>query len=224
MIRWLLRGALIVSLLMVVAVAITFLYIAWRVNDTGLHDRAQEADAIVVLGALVTQHGAPGPDLRVRTLHAVDLYQQGLAPYLICTGGYRGDRLSAAAVARDLAVAMGVPPEQVLLAEDSMTTREDAVSAGELMLTRGWNSAILVSHPLHLERARLLFLSQGLTVYPSPTNTHLDSIPVRERIRLTSREAMGIIWASLEAVGLPDEWTAILSAYVYRPSSAGEPN
>jgi uncharacterized SAM-binding protein YcdF (DUF218 family) len=224
MIRRFLRAALIVSLLMVVAAAITFLYIAWRINDTGSHDRAQEADAIVVLGARVTPEGAPGPDLRVRTLHAVDLYQQGLAPYLICTGGYRGDRLSAAAVARDLAVAMGVPPERILLAEDSMTTGEDAVRVGELMLNRGWSSTILVSHPLHLERARVLFQGQGLTIHPSPTNTDLSSIPVQERARLTSREAMGIIWASLEAAGLPDEWTAILSAYVYRSSKPREAN
>ena len=105
-----------------------------------------------------------------------------------------------------------------------MTTHEDAISAGELMLARGWNSAILVSHPLHLERARLLFLGQGLTVYPSPTNTNLSSIPVRERARLTSRETAGIIWASLEAAGLPEKWTAILSPYVYRPSLSEEAN
>jgi uncharacterized SAM-binding protein YcdF (DUF218 family) len=224
MIARILRTTLMGSLLVVMAAAITFLYVAWRVNDTGAHDRAQEADSIVVLGARVTANGAPGPDLRVRTLHAVDLYRQGLAPYLICTGGYRGDRFSAAAVARELAISMGVPPERVLLAEDSMTTREDAVSVGELMLSRGWKTAILVSHPLHLERARLLFRDQGLTVYTSPTNTNLASIPLRERAWLTSREAGGIVWGSLEAAGLPAEWTAILSPYVYRPASTEEAN
>lgn len=224
MIARILRATLMVSLLVVTAAAITLLYVAWRVNDTGAHDRAQQADAIIVLGARVASNGTAGPDLRVRTLHAVDLYRQGLAPYLICTGGYRGDRLSAAAVARELAISMGVPPERILLAEDSMTTREDAASAGELMLSRGWRSAILVSHPLHLERARLLFLGQRLEVYPSPTNTNLGSIPARERVRLTSREVVGILWASLEAAGLPDEWTAILSPYVYRPTSPEEAN
>lgn len=224
MIVRILRVTLMVSLLVVMAAAITLLYVAWRVNDTGAHDRAQQADAIIVLGARVEANGTAGPDLRVRTLHAVDLYHRGLAPYLICTGGYRGDRLSAAAVARELAISMGVPPERILLAEDSMTTREDAVSAGELMLSRGWKSAILVSHPLHLERARLFFLGQGLELYPSPTNTNLSSIPAHERVRLTSREVVGILWASLEAAGIPDEWTAILSPYVYRPAGPEEAN
>jgi uncharacterized SAM-binding protein YcdF (DUF218 family) len=221
MIWRLLRAALITTTLMVVAAAVTFLYIAWSVNNTGRHDRAQQADAIVILGARVTPEGAAGPDLRVRTLHAVDLYRRGLAPYLICTGGYRGDRLSAAAVACDLAVSMGVPAEQALLADGSTTTQEDAVRASELMLNRGWNTAILVSHPLHLERARILFSSPQLTVYPSPTNTDLASIPWRERGRLTLREAMGIIWAGLEALGVPGEWTAILGPNLYRPSMFG---
>jgi uncharacterized SAM-binding protein YcdF (DUF218 family) len=105
-----------------------------------------------------------------------------------------------------------------------MTTREDAASVGELMLSRGWKTAILVSHPLHLERARLLFLGQGLTVYTSPTNTNLASIPMRERVWLTSREAGGIVWASLEAAGLPAEWTAILSPYVYGSPGPEEAN
>ena len=71
---------------------------------------------------------------------------------------------------------MGVPPENILLAENAMTTREDAASVRALMAAHNWQTAILVSHPLHLERARLLFEGQGLVVYPSPTNTHLETI------------------------------------------------
>jgi len=206
--------------LVLLAGAITFLYIAWRVNHTGRQDRAQQADAIVVLGAQVAADGTPGPDLHVRTIHAVELYRQGLAPYLICTGGYQGDRLSAAAVARDLAVSMGVDPAHILLAEGAMTTREDAASVWNLMSARGWQSAILVSHPLHLERARLLFEAEGIDVYPSPTNTRLQAIPWRTRAWLTAREAVGIVWIGLEALGVPYEWTAPLSQLVYGPTPA----
>jgi len=150
-------------------------------------------------------------------LHAVRLFQRGLAPYIICTGGYSGDRLSAAAVACDLAVAQGVPADKVLLAEGSMTTREDAASARDLMLPRGWQTAILVSHPLHLERARISFEGEGLTVYPSPTNTELSSIPWKTRIWLTAREAVGIVWIGLDELGVPYDWTVPLSRWVYGP-------
>lgn len=217
MIRRLVRALLTATMLMLLAGAITFLYIAWRVNRTGLADRAQQAEAIVVLGARVSADGAPGPDLSVRTQHAVDLYRQGLAPYLICTGGYRGDRFSAAAVARDLAVSMDVDPARILLAEGAMTTREDAASAWNLMSGRGWRTAILVSHPLHLERARLLFEAEGIAVYPSPTNTRLKAIPWRTRAWLTARETVGIVWIGLEELGVPYEWTIRLSHLVYGP-------
>jgi len=208
--------------LILLAAAITFLYLGWRINRTGHEDGAHLADAIVVLGARVSADGVAGPDLRVRTLHAVDLYQRGLAPYLICTGGYQGDRLSAAAVARDLAISMGVPAENILLAENAMTTREDAASVQALMAARNWHTAILVSHPLHLERARLLFEGQGLVAYPSPTNTHLETISWHTRLWLTAREAVGIVWIGLEELGVPYEWTTVLSHQVYGPPEAEE--
>lgn len=215
MLRRLFRALLTTAMLLLAAGAITLLYIGWRVNRTGLKDQARPADAIVILGAQVEPNGQPGPDLYVRTLHATQLYQRGLAPYLICTGGFRGDRLSAAAVACDMAVSLGVPAEAVFLADGSMTTREDVASARDLMLARGWHTAILVSHPLHLERARILFEAEGLIAYPSPTNTDLATIPWRTRAWLTARETVGIIWSALEDIGVPYEWTGLLSHLVY---------
>ncbi len=218
MIRRLFRALLTLTALVLLAGAGTFLYLAWRINRTGAADRAQRADAIVVLGARVEADGQPGPDLRVRTQHAVDLFQRGLAPYLICTGGYRDDRLSAASVACDLAVSQGVPAEKILLADGSMTTREDAARAADLMAAHGWRTANLVSHPLHLERARRLFEGEGITVYPSPTSTDLAAIPWKTRLWLTAREAVGIAWIGLEDLGVPYEWTLPLSRLVYGSS------
>jgi uncharacterized SAM-binding protein YcdF (DUF218 family) len=215
MICRLLRGLLISTVVVVLAGAAQFVFLAYRINRTGSRDLAAPADAIIVLGARVDADGQAGPDLRSRTLHAVDLFRHGLASHLICSGGYEGDRLSAAAVACRLAEAEGVPADSVLLAEGSMTTWEDARSAGALMRARGWRSAILVSHPLHLERARLLFLGQGIIVYPSPTSTDLSAIPWRDRTWLTAREAVGIVWIGLAELGLPYEWTVRLSHWVY---------
>ena len=194
---------------------ITFVYLGWQINRTGARDQAQQSDAIIILGARVEPDGRPGPDLWERTQHAVGLFQRGLAPNLICTGGFQNDRLSAASVACALAVSQGVPAEKVFLADGSSTTGEDAVSAGALMASMGWQSANLVSHPLHLERARLLFEDQGITVYPSPTSTNLSAIPWKTRTWLTAREVVGILWITLEEWGVPYEWTAPLSRWVY---------
>jgi uncharacterized SAM-binding protein YcdF (DUF218 family) len=218
------RALLALVVLIGLAGAITFFYIGWTVNRTGGRDEAQIADAIVILGARVEADGQAGPDLRERTLHAVGLFQRGLAPYLICSGGYLNDRLSAAAVARDLAIAQGVPADKILLADGSMTTREDAARVGTLMASRGWQTALLVSHPLHLQRARLLFESQGLAVYVSPTSTDLQAIPWRTRAWLTTREAVGIVWIVLEEIGIPYDWTAPLSRWVYGAAEAAGAN
>jgi uncharacterized SAM-binding protein YcdF (DUF218 family) len=209
------RTLLTLAALTLVAGLVAFLYLCWQINATGAHDEAQRTDAIVVLGARVEPDGQPGPDLRVRTSHAVDLFQRGLAPYLICTGGYHDDRLSAASVARDLAVSLGVPPEKILLADGSATTSEDAASAARLMAAHGWQTALLVSHPLHLERALLLFEGQGIAVYPSPTSTDLRAIPWATRAWLTVREAVGITWIYLAEVGVPYDWTVPLSHLIY---------
>ncbi len=217
MVRRLIRGLLTFVLFVLVSAAVTFLYVAWQINRTGARDLAQQADAIVILGARVEPNGQPGPDLRSRTLHAIGLFRQGLAGTIICTGGYRGDPLSAASVARDLALSQGVPATRILVADGSMTTSEDALQASELMGDHGWRSAIVVSHPLHLERARLLFESHGISVYPSPTSTDLGAIPWRTRAWLTAREAVGIVWLGLEQVGVPYKWTQQLSRWVYGP-------
>jgi uncharacterized SAM-binding protein YcdF (DUF218 family) len=215
MLRRLVSGLFASVVLVLLAAMITFLYISWRINHTGARDRAQPADVIIVLGAQVEPDGQPGPDLSVRTQHAVRLFQEGLAPYLVCTGGYHDDHLSAAAVACDLAISQGVPADRVLLADGSMTTREDAATARDLMLANGWQTAILVSHPLHLERACLLFEGEGITVYPSPTNTDLATIPWQTRLWLTAREAVGIVWIGLDELGVPYEWTLPLSRWIY---------
>jgi uncharacterized SAM-binding protein YcdF (DUF218 family) len=219
MLRRFIRAMLILLSLSVVAGAAQVLYIAWRINWTGAHDSARPADAIIVLGALVEPDGQPGPDLRARTLHAVELFKQGLAPAIICTGGYEGDRMSAAAVSRRLAISQGVPAGNVLVADGSMTTGEDAVSASKVMASFGWMNAILVSHPLHLERARILFEAQGISVYPSPTSSDLSAIPWRTRSWLTAREAIGIIWGGLEQLGVPYGWTRQLGRWIYRSAT-----
>jgi uncharacterized SAM-binding protein YcdF (DUF218 family) len=109
-----------------------------------------------------------------------------------------------------------VPEEQILLADGSMTTGEDAMSASRLAKEHGLQTALLVSHPLHLERARILFEGQGLTVLPSPTSTDLTAIPWPTRAWLTAREALGILWIGLEEAGVPYDWSAPLGRWVAR--------
>ncbi len=200
-----------------------FLLLAWQVDRLGRTDEAaalpsprKPADVIVVLGARVDPDGRPGSDLTSRTFHAVDLWQAGYAPRLICTGGFKDEPLSAAAVCRQFAVELGVPAGQVWLADGSNNTVEDAAATAVLMGEHGWRTAILVSHPLHLFRARWLFDRAGVEAVTSPTTTDVGRIFLPLRLWYDVREAAAVVITAGGGWGrLPPEWIARLQTWAY---------
>jgi len=210
-----LRHLLLVFACAAIAASLAFAYLCLRIDYYGRRDLAQPADAIVVLGAAVLPDGQPGPDLARRTQHAVDLYQQGFAPRLLCAGGVKADPWSAAAVCKTLAASYGISEDSIHLADGSSNTEEDARQAASIMGTHGWRTAILVSHPLHVYRAKLFFEKEGLMVYTSPTTTDVDRIDLLWRTYYATREGVGILWPYLEEAGLPAAWTATLQQWVY---------
>src|SRR6185312_15745782 len=78
----------LVRLILVALFAVVALggYAAYRIWDQGNRDEERQADAIVVLGA-AQYDGRPSPLFAARLDHAIDLYQAGIAPRLILTGG-----------------------------------------------------------------------------------------------------------------------------------------
>lgn len=140
------------------------------VHIYGQADRAQQADAIIILGAGMRYDGRPGPALVRRTNHAVEIWNQGYARNIICTGGIpAGVSHSEASGCRDVLVSQGVPEEAIVLEERSRSTEENAIFAHEIMRENGWDSAVLVTDAYHLFRAQWIFSTQGIAVYPSPT-------------------------------------------------------
>ena len=54
-------------------------------------------------------------------------------------------------------LAAGVPPEHVLVEEESQSTLDNAVNSARLMQAHGFRSAILVTSPYHTRRALWVF-------------------------------------------------------------------
>jgi|KBSSwiStaDraftv2_1062776.scaffolds.fasta_scaffold60389_3 uncharacterized SAM-binding protein YcdF (DUF218 family) len=150
--------------------------VAWSVSAAsvllwGARDRARSSDAIVVLGA-AQYVGRPSPVLRARLDHALDLWQRGLAPRLIFTGGTGvGDTTSEAAVSRIYALKHGVPDTAILMENEGRTTRESLAAVSAIMHARQMRTAILVSDPFHMLRLRILSTQYGVDAYTSPTKT-----------------------------------------------------
>lgn len=156
--------------------ALITVIIAWLVSAVsvllwGARDRARASDAIVVLGA-AQYVGRPSPVLRARLDHALDLWQRGLAPRLIFTGGTGvGDTTSEAAVSRNYALKHGVPDTAILMENEGRTTRESLAAVSAIMHARQMRTAILVSDPFHMLRLRILSTQYGVDAYTSPTKT-----------------------------------------------------
>lgn len=206
--------ALVLTLTAVTVVGV----LAWQINRLGSQDYAEPADAIVILGARVDPDGTASSDLMSRTYHAVDLYQAGMAPVVICAGGVGGDRLAAGAVAcRFAEQELGLPAERAWVVQDvdAWTTADEAAAVTGLMAQHGWQSAIVVSHPLHLYRARWLFGREGVEVLTSPTNTDLGRIAPPVRAWYTLREAGGVVLTAAEDWPLVDRLLAWLRSAVY---------
>ncbi|MDX2163294.1 MAG: YdcF family protein [bacterium] len=171
------------------------------VHFYGQTDQAQQADAIIVLGAGLRYDGRPGPALTRRTRHAAQLWRDGYAPVLLCTGGVTmGRSRSEAEGCRDILVAEGVPADAIYLEERSRSTEENALYARATMDANGWSDAVLVSDGYHLLRAQWIFSLEGITVYPSPT-VNPSVVPYTFA---ALREVAALHWQGfLEISGLP---------------------
>src|ERR1017187_3252900 len=133
-----------------------------------LQDDARRADAIVVMGAAQYQ-GKPSPVLRARLDHALALWQRGLAPMLLLTGGIGdGDTTSEAAVSRVYMIGRGVPDTAILLEHDGRTSAQSLRAAVNLLHARGLGTAVVVSDPFHMLRLEILGRRYGIDPYTSP--------------------------------------------------------
>ena len=154
-----------------IAIVAVWVTSAVAVMIWGSRDRARASDAIVVLGA-AQYVGRPSPVLRARLDHALSLWQRGLAPVLIFTGGTgAGDTTSEAAVSRVYALKHGVPDTAILMENRGKTTRQSLAAVSAIMEARQMRTAILVSDPFHMLRLRILSTQYGVDAYTSPTQT-----------------------------------------------------
>ena len=167
-------------------------YTAFRVWDQGSRDDRRPADAIVVLGA-AQYDGRPSPVFRARLDHAVALYGEGLAPYLVVTGGKAlGDRTTEAETARRYAIARGVPSEAILVEDGSRTTFESMRAVADLLRAEGLTSAVFVSDRTHMLRVLRMARDQDIVAWGSPTTTSPIDADPRQRVHSTAREVAAL--------------------------------
>jgi uncharacterized SAM-binding protein YcdF (DUF218 family) len=165
---------------------------SFRIWSVGNRDDRRPADSIVVLGA-AQYDGKPSPVLKARLDHAIDLYEAGLARYLVLTGGKaEGDRTTEAATARAYAIAKGVPADAILVEDQGRTTLESLGAVAAILRRLELHSALLVSDRTHMLRVLRIAQDQGLEGFGSPTTTSPTDASVDSRLEAVAHELGGL--------------------------------
>ena len=156
-------GALVLAVVLLVVSTATAIW--W----TARQDSQPHSDAIVVLGS-AQYNGVPSSIFAARLEHALELYEDGVAPVVVTVGGKAdGDQFTEAASGRDYLAEAGVPEDALLAVEEGVDTLESMRAVGTVFHERGWDSAVLVTDPWHAMRAERMAEDAGITADSSPT-------------------------------------------------------
>lgn len=177
---------------LLLASLVVMAYMAVQINAQGDVDERRPADAIVVLGA-AQFNGIPSDVFQARLEHAVALWKEGVAPYLVVTGGkLPGDRTTEAAAARAWAVAHGVPGAVILAEDRGRTTLESLENVEAIFRDEGLASAVFVSDETHILRVLRMASDLGIEAWGSPTRTSPADLDETRRRRSLLHELAGL--------------------------------
>lgn len=168
-------------------------WMALQINDQGNRDEQRPADAIVVLGA-AQFNGTPGGVFEARLKHAVDLYLDGVAPYLVVTGGkLPGDRTTEADTARAWAIEHGVPAAAILAEKQGRSTLESLEAVAAIFREHDLSSAVFVSDETHMLRVLRMATDLGIVGWGSPTRTSPTDRETARRTQAMIHEIGGLV-------------------------------
>ena len=193
------RWWLLLFLAVVGALLLFFGITGLRIVRAAAEAPANKADVIAIFGA-AEYAGHPSPVYRARLDHGYELFQKGMAPVVITTGGSGQDPdFSEGGVGRDYLLRRGVP-EQALIAEtQGSDTARSAARVANIMRANGMRTCIAVSDAYHVFRIRALLEHEGVQVELAPRP---ESRPraLWERCEAVMREAASYLaWKA----GLP---------------------
>lgn len=165
---WTGRRALGGILLALLLIGLTWAAVVVTVAVHAARDEATSADAIAVLGA-AQYNGRPSPVFRARLDHAAALYQRGLAPVVLVTGGTGPrDTLNEANVGRDYLARLGLPADAVVPLAGGDDSYASIVQVRQWFAGRDSRRVILVSDGFHMVRLQIIAKRLGLVPYTSP--------------------------------------------------------
>ena len=185
--RWVRRVVALLVLAVLLVVGGTAAGVWW----TARQDDRPTSDVIIVLGASQFD-GRPSSVFKARLQHARQLYEAGVAPRVVTVGGGApGDRTTEAEAGAQFLEERGV---EAIAAPEGRNTLDSLVAAEELMTSRGWKTAVVVTDPWHSLRARTMARDQGIKAETSPTRTGPSVRTRGTQVRYIGRESLAYLY------------------------------
>jgi uncharacterized SAM-binding protein YcdF (DUF218 family) len=179
-------------------------------------ESAPEVDAIVVLSGSMDAKVHQGQlhwDMQDgdRLLAGIELIKAQRAKRLVFTGGrlpWNPQGETEGLALKRLAVAWGIPEQQIEVSSDAFNTADEAQAVAKLLANTS-KRIVLVTSAFHMPRAQQLFQEQGLLVTPWPVDykqssdslTVMHFLPQASALAFSTlmlREAMGRVYYGLK--------------------------
>ena len=155
-------------------------------------DAPRKADVIAVFAGGVGESGRAGGGYQERVQHAANLYLGGYSSHLVFSSGFVF-AFQEAEVMRDLAVALGVPPEAIILERQASSTYENVIYTRDIMIENNWEQLLVVSSPYHMRRAMLTWRKQAPSFQIISTPVSESQYYAHERTA-SLEQIRGIVW------------------------------
>jgi uncharacterized SAM-binding protein YcdF (DUF218 family) len=186
------RWALVLAIFAVAGAGLFGLSLVSAIYMAARSNQERSVDAIVVMGAAQFD-GRPSAVLRARLDTTLRIWNDGVAPLIIVTGGKMpGDRFTESESSRDYLVDHGVPGTAIVLENEGRTSQTSLEHMAVIAHQRGIKSVLIVSDGFHLFRSKLIAKRNGLTAFGVPvTDGPIDRWSWLE-FRYIAREAAGV--------------------------------
>jgi uncharacterized SAM-binding protein YcdF (DUF218 family) len=128
-------------------------------------DPVPSADAILILSGGVRDRRPPRPTVEVneagdRVLYGAELFRQGRAPVVFCTGDVGTGGISRGPEAVDMAELLediGVPASAIVLETKAQNTHDHAINLCPMFAERQVRRVLLVTSAIHMPRSLAVF-------------------------------------------------------------------
>lgn len=157
-----------ITLALVVAAGASIVGLMGLIYIQARTDEARPVDAIVVMGA-AQYNGSPSPVFEARLMQALALYNAGMAPTVVVTGGKQpGDAFTEAETASGWLTQRGVPADAIVLENEGTSTWASLEGVPAVLPPDDDTSVLVVSDGFHLFRSEMMLRELGYRAYSSP--------------------------------------------------------